>query len=136
MQLEELYKQLGNILYRVTEIEKKLDRVIKAMQEHDELDEDFESIYNEYGARKISPCVSHDAASWEEEMNERMDVIGQNGNEGLHYDKEKVVKASREFGKKKAAEVREQLKGATIKGDTAPKPKKKYYHNKKKKDVR
>lgn len=31
------------------------------------------------------PCVSHDDASWEQEMNERMDIIGQNGNEGLHY---------------------------------------------------
>lgn len=26
----------------------------------------------------------------EEEMNERMDIIGQNGNEGLHYDNEKL----------------------------------------------
>lgn len=34
------------------------------------------------------PCVGHDTASWEEEekLNERMDVIGQNGNEGTHYD--------------------------------------------------
>jgi hypothetical protein len=35
---------------------------------------------------KIPPCVGHALASDEAEMNERMDIIGQNGNEGLHYD--------------------------------------------------
>ena len=35
---------------------------------------------------RISPYVGHAIASDEEEMNERMDIIGQNGNEGLHYD--------------------------------------------------
>ncbi len=35
---------------------------------------------------KKYPCVNHDAASWdEEETNKRMDIIGQNGNEGIHY---------------------------------------------------
>jgi hypothetical protein len=35
---------------------------------------------------KKYPCVNHDADSWdEEEANKRMDVIGQNGNEGTHY---------------------------------------------------
>jgi hypothetical protein len=85
-------------------IEAKLDRVIKAMQEYDGLDEDFNEPEDEYGQYKKSPCVKHDEASWEEEKaNIRMNIIGQNGNEGLHYEKE-------------------------------TKPKKKYYHNKKKKD--
>lgn len=35
---------------------------------------------------KIPPCVGHAIASDEAEMNERMDIIGQNGNEGLHYE--------------------------------------------------
>ena len=35
---------------------------------------------------RISPCAGHAIASDEEEMNERMNIIGQNGNEGLHYD--------------------------------------------------
>ena len=48
-------------------IEAKLDRVIKAMQEHDGVDEDFNDPYDEYGEYKKSPCVNHDAASWEEE---------------------------------------------------------------------
>ena len=36
---------------------------------------------------KVPPCVGHDAASWDEEtLNKRMDIIGTNGNEGLHYE--------------------------------------------------
>ena len=35
---------------------------------------------------KVSPYVGHEIASWEEEeLAKRMDIIGQNGNEGLHY---------------------------------------------------
>ena len=38
------------------------------------------------GAERTLPCVGHDAASWDaEEAERRMDIIGQNGNEGLHY---------------------------------------------------
>ena len=33
---------------------------------------------------KVSPCQAHDNESWEED-NERIDIIGQNGNDGLHY---------------------------------------------------
>ena len=90
-------------------IEAKLDKIIKAMQEYDGLDEDFNEPEEEYAWENINSAAAeiynkfHDEASWEEESNKRMDVIGQNGNEGLHYDKEK------------------------------PKPKRKYYHNKKKK---
>ena len=87
-------------------IEAKLDRVIKALQEYDGVDENFEDPYDEYGRYKKSPCVNYDEASWEEEeANIRINIIGQNKNEGLHYEVE-----------------------------TKPKPKKKYYHNKKKKD--
>jgi len=37
-------------------------------------------------SKKTPPCVGHSIASDEAEMNERMDIIGQNGNEGLHYE--------------------------------------------------
>ena len=104
-------EQLDRMLIKLQEIEAKLDRVIKAMQDHDGVDENFEDPYDEYGQYKTPPCIGHDAASWDEEL------------------KEKVINASREFGKKKAAEVREQLKGTTL-----PKPKKRYYKPKKKKD--
>ncbi len=44
--------------------------------------------YSVEGSDKVSPCVGHDMASWEEEaeLNKRVDIIGQNGNEGTHYD--------------------------------------------------
>ena len=37
-----------------------------------------------YGVRR-GPCSGHDEAS-EEELEKRMNIIGQNGNDGLHYD--------------------------------------------------
>lgn len=41
--------------------------------------------------KKIPPCVGHALMSDEEENNKRMDIIGQNGNEGLHYDETEWV---------------------------------------------
>jgi hypothetical protein len=104
-------------------IEAKLDKVIKAMQEYDGVDEDFNDPYDEYAQYKTPPCVGHDAASWDEEL------------------KEKVVNAAKGYGKKKAEETREYLKGATFNTipdfqhtPPPPKPKKRYYKPKKKQD--
>ena len=105
-------------------IEAKLDKVIKAMQDYDGVDENFEDPYDEYGQYKTSPCVGHDAASWDEEL------------------REKVVNASKRYGKKKVKETEEYLKGATFNTipdfqhapPPPPKPKKRYYKPKKKKD--
>lgn len=85
-------------------IEVKLDRVIKALQEYDGLDEDFNEPEEEYAWKHVNPA---DAEKYnrlfnEVEVNKRMDIIGQNGNTGEHYEEK-------------------------------PKPKRKYYHNKKKK---
>ena len=50
-------------------------------------DKTAEEYYNERYNGKIPPCVGHELASQdEEEANKRMDIIGQNGNEGIHYD--------------------------------------------------
>jgi hypothetical protein len=88
------------IIETLTRIEAKLDAVIKALHEYDGNDEYGESSFEAFqdtkndilnwnvdGAERIPPCVGHDAASWddEEEANKRMDIIGQNGNEGSHY---------------------------------------------------
>jgi hypothetical protein len=88
------------IIETLTRIEAKLDAVIKALHEYDGNDEYGESSFeafqltnkyisslNEKKAERIPPCVGHDKASWddEEEANKRMDIIGQNGNEGSHY---------------------------------------------------
>ena len=89
----------NNIIETLTRIEAKLDEVIKALHEYDGNDEYGESSFESFmdiqdditswkvdGAERIPPCVGHDAASWdEEETNKRMDIIGQNGNEGSHY---------------------------------------------------
>ena len=86
-------------------IEAKLDRVIKAMQEYDGLDEDFNVPEDEYAWENINSAEAekHNRLYDEIEVNKRMDVIRQNGNTGEHYEEK-------------------------------PKPKKKYYHNKKKKN--
>jgi hypothetical protein len=94
-------KQMDEIIIgKLNRIEAKLDAVIKALHEYDGNDEYGESSFeafqltneylsslNEKEAERIPPCVGHDAASWddEEEANKRMDIIGQNGNEGSHY---------------------------------------------------
>jgi hypothetical protein len=76
------------IIGKLNRIEAKLDAVIKALHEYDGNDEYGENIlnWNVDGAERIPPCVGHDKASWDaEEAERRMDIIGQNGNEGLHY---------------------------------------------------
>ena len=105
-------------------IEAKLDKVIKALQEYDGLDEDFSTFEDEYAwESRVPPCIGHDAASWDEEL------------------KEKVVNATKEFGKKKVKETKEYLKEATFDNlpdfqhtpPPPPKPKKKKYYKPKKK---
>jgi hypothetical protein len=125
-------------------IEAKLDRVIKALQEYDGLDEDFNEPEDEYAWENINSTAAEEYNRLfnEEEANKRIDIIGQNGNEGLHYDMEELSKAVDEWSKKRVKGTKEYLKDATLNiipdfQHTPPppaKPKKKYYHNKNKKD--
>ena len=98
------------ILGKLNRIEAKLDEVIKAMHEYDDEnnlhceysglpsvkaysneeygESSFEAfqLTNDYISSLGGPCVGHDKASWdEEEAERRMNIIGQNGNEGSHY---------------------------------------------------
>jgi hypothetical protein len=80
------------IIGKLNRIEAKLDALIKALHDYDGNDEYGESSFeafqltNDYISSLGGPCVGHDKASWdEEEAERRMDIIGQNGNEGLHY---------------------------------------------------
>lgn len=88
------------IIGKLNRIEAKLDALIKALHEYDGNDEygessfeafqltnDYISSFNVDGAERIPPYVGHDKASWDDEeaANKRMDIIGQNGNEGSHY---------------------------------------------------
>jgi hypothetical protein len=97
-------EKMSIILAKITAIEEKLDRVIKALQEHDGVDEDFIEPYDEYAWENINSAAAekHNRLLDEEEANRRMDIIGQNGNEGTHY-------------------------------EVKPKPKRRYYKPKKKK---
>jgi hypothetical protein len=64
----------NKIIETLTRIETKLDAVIKALHEYDGNDEYGESSFETF------------METWEEEeLNKRMDIIGQNGNEGSHY---------------------------------------------------
>ena len=80
------------IIGKLNRIEAKLDAVIKALHDYDGNDEYGESSFEAFMDTKTEPCRGHDAASWdEEEAERRMDIIGQNGNEGLHYDSHHVT---------------------------------------------
>ena len=94
-------EKMSIILAKITAIEDKLDRVIKALQEHDGVDEDFNEPYDEYAWNSVSSAsVEKDIMSWNVDGAERrMDIIGQNGNEGLHY--EEKPKPKRRYYKPK-----------------------------------
>ena len=76
--LDRISDKMFEIDVKITSINEKLDELIAALHAYDD-----ELIMDEpqHGA-----CSKHDEASWDEiEANKRMDVIGQNGNEGTHY---------------------------------------------------
>ena len=80
------------MIEKLDRIEAKLDEVIKALHEYDNDgygESSFEAFQDE---TQCGPCNKHDEASWDEiMMNERMNIIGQNGNEGLHYNSHHVT---------------------------------------------
>jgi len=92
--LDGLNELITRIDAKILEISTKLDAVIAAIHEYDDeniykgYDEPNEALFKAAGLynKKVAPCIGHDAASWDEEQaNKRMDIIGQNGNEGIHY---------------------------------------------------
>jgi hypothetical protein len=89
----EIIEKVEAILMQLERVETKLDNVIKAMHDYDSNEEYGESSFEAFmdtqaKSNLVGPCRGHDAASWDEEeaeLNKRMDIIGQNGNEGTHY---------------------------------------------------
>jgi hypothetical protein len=70
---DKIIEKVETILIQLERVESKLDAMIKAMHEYDD---------SEYGESSFEAFME----TWdEEEMERRMDIIGQNGNEGLHY---------------------------------------------------
>ncbi len=96
--LDRIDDALLNIDVKVKAIHEKLDELIKALHAYDDdniysgYDEPNEALLKAAGLynEKVAPCKGHDAASWEQEdeLNKRMDIIGQNGNTGEHYTSE------------------------------------------------
>ena len=75
-QLKGISELVTRIDAKILDINTKLDELIKALHEYDDDLSTFED-EPQQGA-----CSKHDAEQWNEE---RMDIIGQNGNEGIHY---------------------------------------------------
>jgi hypothetical protein len=142
--LDGLSELVTRIDAKILDINTKLDELIKALHEYDD---DLSTFEDE---PQSGPCSKHDAEQWNEE---RMDIIGQNGNEGLHYDEPEFDDYGRRVDKDKdksnnSANIRvskplvEGENKSGSKGDTGktqappppkpPKPKRKYYHNNKK----
>jgi hypothetical protein len=73
----------NNIIERLERIETKLDEVIAALHEYD----DENNLHCEYsGLPSVKAYDEKDILSWDVDGAERrMDIIGQNGNEGIHY---------------------------------------------------
>jgi len=154
---KELFDKLNSISDKIFDMDiqvkrmnESLDELIKALHEYD--DENIYSGYDEpndalkeaaeqYKA-KVKPCVGHDAASWEQEdeLNKRMDIIGQNGNTGEHYtdveyddygqrvveDKDKSNNPAKHMGESKPlveGKNKSQHKHGTGKTQAAPPPK-------------
>ena len=113
------------IIGKLNRIEAKLDAVIKAMYDYDGNDEYGES--------------SFEAFQDEAELNKRMDIIGQNGNEGSHYvtneEADDDAKFS-DYGQRIAKEVMRDENNIRVGKDkdnnTQPKQKQ-YYKNKRSK---
>ena len=68
----------NEIIEKLTRIETKLDEVIAALHAYD--DTNIEDINEGYGESSFEAFMDD-----EEAANKRMDIIGQNGNEGSHY---------------------------------------------------
>jgi hypothetical protein len=64
---------------KILDINTKLEELIKALHEYD--DENIYSGYDEPNVALLKAAGLYNEA----EANKRMDIIGQNGNEGIHY---------------------------------------------------
>ena len=79
-QLKGISELITRIDAKILDINTKLDELIKALHEYD----------GDYSNETYGES-SFEAFQDEAELNKRMDIIGQNGNEGLHYDSHHVT---------------------------------------------
>ena len=129
--LDGLSELVTRIDAKILDINTKLDELIKALHEYD----DDLSYEPQHGA-----CSKHDEASWDEiENNKRMDVIGQNGNEGTHYVTNEEADEDAEFsdyGMRIAKEIMSDENNIRVgkdKSNNIQPKQKQYYKNKRSK---
>jgi len=101
-QLETINEILDRIDVKQKEINEKLDELIAALHEYDD-----ENIYKGYDEPNVALLKAAGLYN-EAEANKRMDIIGQNGNEGSHYvtneeadEDAKINKPAKRTGEKK-----------------------------------
>ena len=84
----------NNIIERLERIETKLDELIKALHAYD--DENIEDINEGYGESSFEAFIDEkNIMNWDVDGAERrMDIIGQNGNTGEHYENEIINKSA------------------------------------------
>jgi hypothetical protein len=117
--LNDISELIDRVDAKVFEINNKLDAVIKALHEYDGNDE--------YGESSFEAFMDD-----EEVANKRMDIIGQNGNEGSHYvtNEEADEDANKiRVGKDKDSTQDKHVVGDKDKhvGETKKRNKRKYY---------
>ena len=88
-QLKGISELIIRIDAKILDITTKLDELIKALHEYD----DENNLHCEYsGLPSVKAYDEKDIMIWDVDGAERrMDIIGQNGNEGLHYDSHHVT---------------------------------------------
>jgi hypothetical protein len=87
--LDGLSELVTRIDAKILDINTKLDELIKALHEYDD-----DQLHCEYSGLPSVKAYDNekDILSWDVDGAERrMDIIGQNGNEGLHYDSHHVT---------------------------------------------
>jgi hypothetical protein len=90
--LDGLSELVTRIDAKILDINTKLDELIKALHEYDgENIEDVNEGYGESSFEAFKLTNDYISSLNIEEAERRMDIIGQNGNEGLHYDSHHVT---------------------------------------------
>jgi hypothetical protein len=119
--LDNISELITNIDTTVKSINKRLEELIKALHDYDD-DLSYEP--------QQGPCSKHDEASWDEE---RMNIIGQNGNTGLHYTDVDENEFD-DYGKRVEGKDKDKSNNSDKHtGETKKRNKRKYYNNKNKK---
>ena len=97
-----------------------LEKIKQELHYQDEIDPEMQV----YGVHR-GPCVANDSFSketleLEEAMEKRMDIIGQNGNDGLHYDEANYLYDKTNWSNKRMVQSVQQLDNINVTYDIIP----------------